>query len=136
MSLLPYNSYFYSPFPHGLFDSAEVQRLQRELGVLSEGKDGAFNYKCNVHGFKPNEIEVHHQGDNLVITGHQKHTGQNESYERTLKRVIRLPPDVHHESVRINVNEKGELTVEADKKAIDQPPRRQIPITYKESHKQ
>lgn len=43
---------------------------------------------------------------------------------------------VHHESVRINMNEKGELVVAADKKAIDQPARRQIPITFKSNEKQ
>ena len=112
-----------------------MQRLQRELGVLSEDKEGTFNYKCNVHGFKPEEIEVHHQGDNLIITANQKHSGQHDSYERSLKRVVHLPPDVHHETVRINMNEKGELIVQADKKALDQPARRQIPITFKQSEK-
>jgi HSP20 family molecular chaperone IbpA len=44
--------------------------------------------------FRPEEIEVHHQGENLIITASQKHNGKHESYERSLKRVIRLPPDV------------------------------------------
>jgi hypothetical protein len=34
------------------------------------------------------------------------------------------------------MNERGELVVSADKKAIDQPARRQIPIAFKQSDKQ
>jgi len=119
-----------------LFDTAEIQRLHRELGVLSDEKDGSFNYKCNVHGFKPEEIDVHQEGDNLVITAHQKHGGEHDKYERTLKRVIRLPQDVQRESVRIELNEKEELVVHADKKAIDQAAKRKIPIAYKQTGKQ
>jgi HSP20 family molecular chaperone IbpA len=139
MFLAPYHHspFAYSPFHHGhgLLDLMEVQRLQRELGVLNEDQDGTFNYKCNVHGFKPDEIEVHQEGDNLIISAHQKHSGQHENYERVLKRVVRLPQDVKRDSVRVELNERDELVVHAEKKAIDQAAKRKLPIAYKQSEK-
>ncbi|KAI6186239.1 Hsp20/alpha crystallin family protein [Aphelenchoides besseyi] len=137
MSLNPYyhsHSPFYALSPYSFFDP-DFHHLQRQLGTV-ESTDGNFTYKCNVQGFKPDEIEVHQEGHSLVVSAVQKHNDHNEHYERSLKRVVRLPEGVEPQTVRTELNEKGELIIQADKKAIDGNQRKKIPITYKQSQKQ
>jgi hypothetical protein len=50
-----------------------------------------------------------------------------------LKRVVKLPEGVDKESVRCEMNEKSEIVVRAQKLAIDEPQKRSIPITFKNS---
>lgn len=81
-------------------------------------------------------MEVHQEGDNLVVTGHQKHNSDSEHFERSMRRVIKMPKGVHHDSLRVEMNENGQLTVKADSLMLDQPAKRTIPINFKKSDKQ
>jgi HSP20 family molecular chaperone IbpA len=116
-----------------LFDWPELQRMERQMGSVDVSKDGAFKYSCNFQGFRPSDIKVSHEGDHIVLEAERKHNGRHEHYQRSLKRMIKLPDDVDKESVRCEINDKGELVVHANKLAIDQPQKRSIPITFKKS---
>ncbi|KAI6225528.1 SHSP domain-containing protein [Aphelenchoides fujianensis] len=137
MSLFPYSHHqavapWASPYS---FFAPELQHLQRELGVV-DTKDGNFHYRCQLGGFRPDEVEVHQEGDTLVISASQKHEGHGEHFQRTLKRVVAIPKDVHHESIRTEINERGELVIHGEKKAVEGSQRKKIPIEFKHSDKQ
>ncbi|CAD5210023.1 unnamed protein product [Bursaphelenchus okinawaensis] len=135
MSLLlfdPFRSnagYHLSPF-QGLL--GELQRMERELGQW-DYTDG-FAYTCNVQGFRPEEIEVHHEGDSVTISAHHKQSGRHEHYEKSLKRTIRIPEGFNKDHVQCDINEKGELIVKVPKLAeANKPEKRSIPINFKQS---
>jgi HSP20 family molecular chaperone IbpA len=116
-----------------LFAWPEIQRMERELGAVDMTKNGDFNYTCNFQGFRPSEIKVHHEGDRVIMEAESKRNGRNEHYERSIKRIIKLPDDVDKQSVRCEMNDKGEMIVHASKMAINGPEKRSIPITFKKS---
>jgi HSP20 family molecular chaperone IbpA len=122
-----------------LFDSSslfawpKLQQMERELGAVAVDKDGDFEYTCNFQGFRPSDIKVHHEGDHIIVEAESKHNGRHEHYERSLKRMVKLPDDVDKQNVRCEWNEKGEIVVRAHKLALDQPQKRTIPITFKKS---
>ena len=123
-----------------LFDSnsllwPELQRLEREMGAIDSTNNEEFKYTCNFQGYRPNEISVQHEGDHIMLEANHKHKTRHEHFERSLKRVIKLPEDVDKNSVRCEINEKGELVVRAQKVAIEQPQKRSIPISFKKSEK-
>jgi HSP20 family molecular chaperone IbpA len=130
MSLLLFEPLFDSPLAW-----PELQRLERELGAVESAKDGEFKYTCNFQGFQPSGISVHHEGDQIMLEAQYKHKTRHEHFERSLKRVVKLPEGVDKESVRCEMNEKGEIVVRAQKLAIDEPQKRSIPITFKKSQK-
>lgn len=120
-----------------LFDSfawPELQRMEREMGAVDVNKEGDFKYVCNFQGFRPSDIKVHHEGDHVIVEAERKHHGRHEHFERSLKRMIKLPDDVDKQNVRCEFNEKGEITIHAHKLAIEnEPQKRTIPITFKKS---
>ncbi|CAD5213370.1 unnamed protein product [Bursaphelenchus xylophilus] len=112
--------------------NSELQRLEREMGQF-DYTDG-FSYTCNVQGFRPEEIEVQHEGDAVTISAHHKQSGRHEHYEKTLKRTVRIPEGFSKDHVQCDLNEKGELIVKAPKKtALNEPEKRSIPINFKQS---
>jgi HSP20 family molecular chaperone IbpA len=164
MSLIAFDDFFYpthrpvvrrcghSPShyePYGLFahlmnDSfGQLQQLERQLGELqrpeaTNGKgDGGkeYSFKCSVAGYHPEELTVDVQGDELLISGEHSQKGEGQSIHRTFKRCVTLPQDVHKESIQCNINEQGQLEVRAERKQLDQAPKLNIPIGFKESSK-
>ncbi|KAI6184669.1 SHSP domain-containing protein [Aphelenchoides bicaudatus] len=129
MSLMVFEPFFES----SLLAWPELQRLEREMGAVESSKDGDFKYTCNFQGFKPSDIHVHHEGDQIMLEAQHKHKSQHEHFERSLKRVVKLPEGVDKQSVRCEINEKGEIVVHARKLAIEEPQKRSIPITFKKS---
>uniref|UniRef100_A0A1I7S800 SHSP domain-containing protein n=1 Tax=Bursaphelenchus xylophilus TaxID=6326 RepID=A0A1I7S800_BURXY len=121
----------YALNPWRALDS-ELHQLERNLGQW-DFKDG-FTFSCNVQGFKPDEIEVNHQGDAVTISAHHKQAGPHEQYERTLKRTIRIPDGYEKEKVQCDLNEKGELVIKAPKIGNGkESEKRSIPINFKKS---
>jgi len=123
-----------SLFDTSIFSWPELQRLEREMGAVDVDKTGDFKYTCNFQGFRPSDIRVHHEGDQIVLEAESKQSGRHEHYERSVRRMIKLPEEVDKESVRCEWNEKGEIVVRASKlPALDQPAKRSIPISFKKS---
>jgi HSP20 family molecular chaperone IbpA len=131
MSLIAFDPLFGSS---SIFAWPEIQRMERELGAVNMSKDGNFNYTCNFQGFRPSEIKVHHEGDCVIMEAESKHSGPHEHYERSIKRIIKLPDDVDKQNVRCEMNDKGEIAIHANKLAIGESQKRSIPITFKKSH--
>ncbi|KAI6172327.1 Heat shock protein Hsp20 domain containing protein [Aphelenchoides besseyi] len=114
-----------------------IQRMERSMGTTDVDKSGDFRYTCNFQGFRPSDISVQHNGDMIVIEAEQKLNSRNEHYARSLKRSIQLPKDVDRESVRCELNERGEIVVCANKlAAVNEPKKYSIPITFKKSENQ
>jgi HSP20 family molecular chaperone IbpA len=130
MSLMSFDPLLGSP---SLFAWPEIQRMERELGAVDISTNGDFNYTCNFQGFRPSEIKVHHEGDRVIMEAESKRNGRNEHYERSIKRIIKLPDDVDKQSVRCELTDKGEMIVHASKMAISGSEKRPIPITFKKS---
>lgn len=130
MSVIAFDPLFGS---HSMFAWPELQRMEREMGAIATTKEGDFNYTCNFQGFRPSDIKVSHEGDHIVMEAERKHSGRHEHYERSLKRMIKLPDGVDKQNVRCELNDKGEIVIHAHKLAVDQPQKRSIPITFKKS---
>ncbi|KAI1710126.1 hsp20/alpha crystallin family domain-containing protein [Ditylenchus destructor] len=137
----------YVPLIHndGLFSSmlndtfGELQRLERELGQLTQDtqKGDHFSFKCNVAGYRPEELQVDLQGDQLVIQGEHQHNDERQSVHRTFKRMVALPDTVHKDTIECSIDEKGRLEVRAQNKALEQDEqKRNIPIGFRQNQDQ
>ncbi|KAI1704370.1 hsp20/alpha crystallin family domain-containing protein [Ditylenchus destructor] len=133
----------YVPLSHNdaLFSSilsdtfGELQRLESELGQLTQPTDtqkgNHFSFKCNVAGYRPDELKVDLQGDQLVIQGEHQHNDERQSVHRTFKRMVALPDTVHKDTIECSIDEKGRLEVRAQNKALEQDEqKRNIPIGF------
>ncbi|KAI1710223.1 hsp20/alpha crystallin family domain-containing protein [Ditylenchus destructor] len=145
--ILPYRSSWMNPYNSpadrlmfsALNDSlGEIQQLERQLGQLEPSIDdkGDFSFRCNVQGYRPEELKVDVHGDQLVIQGEHQHNDGRQSVHRTFKRMVALPEDVLKETVQCNIDERGRLEVRAHSKSLPGQQRKNIPIGFRKSDDQ
>uniref|UniRef100_A0A0N4Z273 SHSP domain-containing protein n=1 Tax=Parastrongyloides trichosuri TaxID=131310 RepID=A0A0N4Z273_PARTI len=91
--------------------------LQREDGVVTIQNDSnKFEASLQCQYFSPNEIEVKIIGENVVI--HCKHEAKSceSAVSREINRTYKLPQDVNVMTLKSHLNNKGILTLTADKR--------------------
>jgi len=94
-------------------------------------ENGDFHLKCEVAGFKHEELSVDLDGDELVVSGEHKELKDEESLERSFKRRIRLPKELDVAQIKCEMD--GEtLRVSLPRKQPAQAPKQKIPINVKE----
>ncbi|KAI1708546.1 hsp20/alpha crystallin family domain-containing protein [Ditylenchus destructor] len=135
-----------SPFSSPMMYSAlhdslgQIQQLERELGQLDEPSvddKGDFTFRCNVQGYRPEELQVDVHGDQLVIKGEHQHNDGRQSVHRTFKRMVALPENVQKDTVQCNIDERGRLEVRAHSKTLPlAQQRKNIPIGFRKSEQQ
>ena len=68
--------------PASFFDHERYGQLARQLrdhaAKLSMSKDGEFTYKLDASGFKPEELTVNVEGDEICVRGHHTETTDGE----------------------------------------------------------
>jgi len=123
---------------HFFDDSSQLLRLRDHAAKLEFTDDGGFNYKVDASGFRPQELKVDVEGDDLVVRGEHREENHGEQVERTFFRRVRLPEGIHRDSVKCEMDERGRLTVCGARTAIEQAQRRSVPIDFKQGshHKQ
>uniref|UniRef100_A0A1I7YLW2 SHSP domain-containing protein n=1 Tax=Steinernema glaseri TaxID=37863 RepID=A0A1I7YLW2_9BILA len=153
MSRRPLNSSLgapFSPFFHNrFFDDFDFDRPFRRPywaeqtlldghrlgeGVGEVVNDGdSFSISVNVSHFKPEELKVNVCDNQLIIEG--KHEEKSDEYgqvERHFVRKYNLPKNVKAELVTSELSKEGILTVQSQKKALEESKTRSIPIQPKE----
>lgn len=137
-ALIPASRY-YRGFFNNIFDEGfrELQKLERHLGELQLNMHADSNkdltYRCSVAGYHPEELKVDIKGNELIIQGEHKSSGDGQTLQRSFTRCFSLPPSVDKEAIRCSLNEKGELEILAPKIFIEDSKSQSIPIDFKSS---
>ncbi|PIO74487.1 Hsp20/alpha crystallin family protein [Teladorsagia circumcincta] len=141
---------YYMLGPHQHFGG--VNRLERALNnywkdadhsimhVANETQqlvddDKKFGVSLDVSQFRPEEVQVHLEGRNLIVEGKQQHKSDSGYMERSFLRTWTLPENVNLEAVRTQLNDNGHLCIEAPKVTETSSQRRAIPIERAPSKK-
>ncbi|KAK6051950.1 Hsp20/alpha crystallin family protein [Cooperia oncophora] len=77
--------------------------------------DKKFAVSLDVSHFRPEELNVHVEGRELTVEGKQEQKDANSYMERSFVRKWTLPEDVDMQAIRTELNDKGQLSVEAPK---------------------
>jgi len=110
----------------------KMQELERQMiDVQMNNENGQMRFSCNVAGYLPEELNVDVEGNDLVIKGEHKQQEGGQSVHRTFMRRLTLPEGVHKESIMCNIDEKGCLSVQAQRPSLDNPARISVPIGFK-----
>jgi len=115
------------------FNNANQVQLRDHAAKLSVEKNGDFSYKVDASGFKPEELTVNVEGDEITVRGHHTESANGETVERSFFRRVRIPDGIHQDTIKSAINEKGHLSVEGKKVPAEQPNTRSIPIEYRAS---
>lgn len=143
-SLVPAGHHWASPLGGGLVSSIlndgfrNLQALERELGEFGvDGTDNGkrLNFRCNVAGYRPDELKVDLEGNELVISGEHKDDSEGQSIHRTFVRRITVPEHIVKETIKCDLDEKGRLTVLGQSKDVPASQKQSIPIGFKQSAK-
>lgn len=104
------------------------QQIQNQCD-MEMGENGPFRFRCNVAGYKPEELSVDLEGSDLVVKGEHKDTSEgNQSLHRTFHSRVRLPEAVKKDSLECSLDEKGRLEIRAERQPIPEDQKRNIPI--------
>uniref|UniRef100_A0A914LBP0 SHSP domain-containing protein n=3 Tax=Meloidogyne TaxID=189290 RepID=A0A914LBP0_MELIC len=90
--------------------------------------NGDFTYKVDVSGFRPEEMTVEVQGNEVVITGEHREQNQGESVHRQFVRRVYIPDGIKKETVKCDMDTTGRMCVTAKQNAEG---KRTIPIDFK-----
>lgn len=106
--------------------------VQPHLGQLNVSKDGSeFQYGCNVGGFKPEELKVDVDGDEVVVQAEHNHKDETQSVTRMFVRRFKLPKGVDKNSIKCDLDEKGMMKIYGQQLAIEAPQVKNVPIGLK-----
>uniref|UniRef100_A0A915D1B0 SHSP domain-containing protein n=1 Tax=Ditylenchus dipsaci TaxID=166011 RepID=A0A915D1B0_9BILA len=72
----------------------QLQQLERQLGQAVQEDGNNYNFKCSVAGYRPEELSVDVQGEQLVIQGKHQQQDNDQSIHRTFERRLTLPPSL------------------------------------------
>ncbi|KAF7638993.1 SHSP domain-containing protein [Meloidogyne graminicola] len=90
--------------------------------------NGDFTYKVDASGFRPEELTVEVQGNEVVISGEHREKNQGESVHRQFVRRVYIPEGIKKESVKCDMDNNGRLCVSAKQNVEG---KRTIPIDFK-----
>lgn len=100
------------------FECPKNEHFERELGAIKIGKHGSFHYSSILPGFRLSEIKIDRQRDFIIINAKNERNGPYEHYERSVKRIIKLPNWIDKENVSCKLNERGEFQIYAVRKTM------------------
>ncbi|KJH39721.1 Hsp20/alpha crystallin family protein [Dictyocaulus viviparus] len=89
--------------------------------------DKKFAVSLDVSHFKPEEIKVQLEGNELIIEGNQEAKGENSYMKKSFMHKWALPEDCDVDAIHTQLNDAGHLSIEAPKTG-QHPRRRNIPI--------
>lgn len=93
---------------------------------------GDMALRCEIHGYKPDEVHVDLDGDVLHIRGAHKEEKDGELVERTFNRQLKLPKHVDTKKIACQLDEAtSQLTVQIPKIAAPEKKKVSVPIELK-----
>jgi len=113
------------------FDDNHSVRVRDHAAQLKIDPQGGFTYKINTQGFKPDELNVDLDGEQLIVSGKHMESSQNEQVVRNFERRVMLPATVDKSTIHCDLDQEGRLIVEgASPNALEAPQdlRRQLQI--------
>ncbi|KAE9554330.1 hypothetical protein FO519_002440 [Halicephalobus sp. NKZ332] len=108
-------------------------RLRDHAARLSVKPNGDFDYKVNASGFKPEELKVDLEGEELVVRGEHNDTKENESVQRSFVRRVKLPHGSCKDTIKCDMDSEGHLIVTGIRASLPESQKKSIPITFKEA---
>ena len=112
-----------------LFDNDMNIQLRDHVGKLAMNEKGEFTYKVDASGFRPEELKVELQGNEIVLQGEHKEQNDGESVHRQFIRRVLIPDQIQRESIKCDLDNRGRLCVSGKSKIPEgQGQTRSIPI--------
>ncbi|KAH7700353.1 small HSP21-like protein [Aphelenchoides avenae] len=108
-----------------------MANMQRGLGEINLTDDGNFSCICNVAGYKPEELKVDMEGNQLVVRGEHEESREGESVRCSFQRRVVHPEGATQESVKCDVDANGLLKIEARRPLIESQKTQSSPIGMK-----
>lgn len=89
-----------------------------------------LGYALSPSPFRPEELKVDLEGNQLVVTGEHSESREGESIERRFQRRVVLPQGIAHDpdSIKCSVDANGVLEIEARRPKIEGQETHNIPI--------
>jgi HSP20 family molecular chaperone IbpA len=115
---------------------ALMHQMDQHLGQLDVTEDGKFQFGCEIDGFRPEELKVDLEGDEVVVQGEHKYEDERQSIQRTFARKFKLPEGIDKESIRCELDDKGRLQIYGQKLALEESQKKNIPIDLKKNDKE
>jgi len=126
----------YSLVPHNRNRlSSQLSEMARQMdsGMRVLNTANKFAIQMDVAQYKPDEIDVKVQNNQLLVSGkhEEMQDGEHGFISRSFTRRYALPQDVDEQQLKCNLNERGVLTFEAPRlQAAENLNSRAIPITH------
>ncbi|XGW12980.1 hypothetical protein V3C99_013547 [Haemonchus contortus] len=95
--------------------------------------DKKFAITLDVSHFRPEELNVHLDGRELIVEGKHSRRDGASSMEKSFVRKWTIPSDVSLDAIHSRLSAKGHLSVEAPKEVAQIPQKRIIPIVPTET---
>ncbi|CAB3411326.1 unnamed protein product [Caenorhabditis bovis] len=95
--------------------------------------DQKFGMQIDVSHFKPENLKVNINGNELTVEGEQEVKHEHGYSKRSFHRMVRLPDDVDPSAMTSSLSNDGHLTLSAPKKRAIENKSRPIPINFKKS---
>jgi len=130
--LTPFGSNFGAGLLDTFFNDDEfTPRIRDHAGQLQIKDNGDFEYRVDVGGFRPEEIQVNLEGDELLVQASHDERHSGEAVHREFSRRIRIPEGIQKDTIRCDMDPRGRLHVLGHTQMLEGAPRRQIPIGYR-----
>uniref|UniRef100_A0A914DNY2 SHSP domain-containing protein n=1 Tax=Acrobeloides nanus TaxID=290746 RepID=A0A914DNY2_9BILA len=110
-------------------------RIRDNAGQLKMEENGDFTYRVNIQGYRPEELKVDIEGDDMVIQGEHKEERENEHVYRQFRRKFKIPKEALKDSIRADMVDTGLLIITGQSLGAVQAQKRNIPIEQKKSDK-
>ena len=117
-SPLAWHPFFHSPLlyhPLAMLRAAEQQHWHEHQQAMNPaiGPNGEFSYKYNALGYKPEELGVDIQGNEVVVSGqhHEKGGKRSPGSHHQFCRRFTLPYGANPESLKCDVDEAGNVEI-------------------------
>lgn len=109
-------------------------KRRREDAILKRTESGGLQLALDVSDFKPEDIKIKLQDDNLLVEGITEHSGQDSYHRNHFKRWFKLPEDCKLEEIKSRLTEDNHLLIDLPtSKPIESRTTRTIPIEMDKS---
>uniref|UniRef100_A0A914CAD3 SHSP domain-containing protein n=1 Tax=Acrobeloides nanus TaxID=290746 RepID=A0A914CAD3_9BILA len=113
-----------------------MHQMEQHLGQWDVTEDEKFQFGCEIDGFRPEELKVDLEGDEVVVQGEHKYEDERQTIQRTFARKFKLPEGIDKESIRCELDDKGRLQIYGQKLALEDSQKKNIPIDFKNNDKE